>query len=67
VPVRVGDVVRILPEFYLRVAPLPVGVVERIDLCGAFYQQFLVGFAINERKLWMTAEDVEVVGHVDGN
>ena len=63
---RVGDVVRLLPEFYLKYAPMPVCVVERIDIAGTHYEQALVGFPLVGKKLWVTREDVEVVGHVDG-
>lgn len=53
---------RIIPPFYLNAAPLPVGVVERTYDRHA---TFLVGFPMHERKLWMSASDVEVVGHVE--
>lgn len=63
---RVGDIVRLLPEYYLEYAPMPVCVVERIDLANMNYKQYLIGFPMVGKKLWVTPGDVEVVGHADG-
>lgn len=68
---KVGDIVRILPPFYLQYAPLDYAVVENVPryITGASWSplnQFLVGFPMHKKKLWLTPEDVEIVGHVDG-
>lgn len=60
---KVGSVVRIIPEWYLQHAPLDVGVVERWSTCNCL--QFQVGFPMFEKKLWLTCYDVEVVGQVE--
>ena len=64
---EIGDVVRILPPFYLNVAPMPYGVVERNEGPYFVLGACLVGFVMSDKKLWLKPEDVEVVGHVDGD